>query len=113
MKDQLGIEEDDMEDEEHHKFAEEILVSGTIVALAAEKKSMDTFYLIKISKANCASNDAVDDYDNKVKEGNDHLEGNFLEKISGSERIYKMSKKTFFYKESMVNPFEWKKRRKD
>ena len=104
MGEQLGIEiEEDME-EEHKQFTQEILLPGTIVTLAAEKKLMDTFYLIRILKENCAcTNNAIDDYGNQVKRGNMHPEGNFLEKIAGSERIYKLSQKNSFLDKE--NPF--------
>ena len=49
----LGIDVDEesegSEDIAHEKLTTGILVPGTIVALAAEKKSVDTFYLIKIT----------------------------------------------------------------
>ena len=68
---------------------------------------MDTFYLIQITKENTESMvDDIDDYGHRVNKGVMHLEGNFLEKNPGSDRIYKVSKKrAFFYNESVVYPF--------
>ena len=37
--------------------------------------------------------DDIDDYGHRVNKGVMHLEGNFLEKNPGSDRIYKVSKK--------------------
>ena len=85
----LGIdvdeESEESEDIAHEKLTTEILVPGTIVALAAEKKSVDTFYLIKITMEECTlDGDVLDDYGHKLRCGQPHLEGNFLEKICGS-----------------------------
>ena len=89
----LGIDVDeDSEDEDiaHEKLTTEILAPGTIVALAAEKKSVDTFYLIKIMMEECTlDDDALDDYGHKLRSGQPHLQGNFLEKICGSSKLYK------------------------
>ena len=53
------------------------------VTLAAEKKSMDTFYLIQITKENTESMvDDIDDYGHRVNKGVMHLHRNFLEKKS-------------------------------
>ena len=102
-----GIDGDNDDDEMNESATNEILLPGTIVALAAEKKSTNTFYLIKVSRKNGAKQyDDADDYGKMITRGHKHLEGHFFEKICGSDRRYKLSKKTsFFYRESVVYAF--------
>ena len=69
------------------------MLPGVIVALAAEKKSKDTFYLLKID---CAK--TVKDYDdtgsfgNTVAKGTKHLEEYFLDSYNGKRGQYSTRK---------------------
>ena len=80
------------------------MLPGTIVALAAEKKSKDTSYLMKIACAESVKDhDDTDSFGNTVAKGTKHLEGYFLDSYNG---VYRVSKKrAIFYKESVVYPF--------
>ena len=44
----LGIEFDDIDEEKQEEVAAEMLVHDTVVALAADPKSHESFYLINI-----------------------------------------------------------------
>ena len=76
----------------------------TIVALAAEKKSPEVFYLIKIAKEyDTKDYNDTDDYGHTMKKGQ---LGVFFERNSVSDKTYKLTTKhAFFSKESIVYPF--------
>ena len=75
--------------------------------MAAEKKSPETFYLMKITEEEQSKEeDHMDDYGHRVKKGVKHLQGVFFERECGSDKRYKLTKKrAFFYRESIVYPF--------
>ena len=67
------------------------MLPGTIVALAAEKKSKDTFYLMKIACAESVKDhDVTNSFGNTVAKGTKNLEGYFLDSYIG---VYRVSKK--------------------
>ena len=80
------------------------MLRGAIVALAAEKKSKDTFYLLEIACAETSKDyDDTDSFGNTIVKGTKHLEGYFLDSYNG---VYQISKKrTIFYKENVAYPF--------
>ena len=86
------------------------LTPESIVAIAADKKSIDTIWFIKVIEAECVNDDEDehDAYGHSVPKGVAFMKGNFLEKIQDSTngQIFKLSKKiTFFYKESVLYPY--------
>lgn len=83
---------------------------GSIVAVAAEEKSEDSVWFIKIIENNETINDIakIDDYGNVIPGGVNFFKGHFLEReyVKKSCQLFKLSKKvTFFYKESVFYPF--------
>ena len=57
-------------------------VSDAIIALAAEKKSLETFYLIRITKEyDTKDYDDTDDYGHRMKIGQRYLKDIFLREI--------------------------------
>ena len=86
------------------------LTPESIVAIAADKKSIDTIWFIKVIEAECVNDDEDehDAYGHSVPKGVAFMKGNFLEKIQDSTngQIFKLPKKiTFFYKESVLYPY--------
>ena len=82
-----------------------------VVALSAPKKSMDTFWLIKVARVNQVhTTTEVDSYQHEIAPGMVHLSGHFLErdeKLSTVKSyVFNQSKDiTFFYKESILYPY--------
>ena len=87
----------------------EYVVPDTYVAVAADSKSIDTVWFIKVAENNCISRgDDVDDYGHMIIENVKFNKGHFLERVShlSNREIYKVSKKvTYFYSESVIYPF--------
>lgn len=87
----------------------DFLLPGTVCAIAADRKSVDTVWFFEIVKEFGATVDIYDDYGVTVGAGQRCLEGHFFEllKVVGSTRKYKLilSKKALVYRESVVYPF--------
>ena len=79
------------------------------MTVAADEKSIDTIWFIRVSGNECIGCDnEKDDYGNVVPYGESFFKGHFLELVveKSSHRVYKQSKKiTFFYKESVIYPY--------
>ena len=72
-------------------------VSDAIIALAAEKKSLETFYLIRITKEyDTKDYDDTDDYGHRMKIGQRHLKDNFLREIVDQTKHIAWQKKLYF-----------------
>ena len=105
--DRIGAEA--LEDDESIDDDEttEVLIKGSIVALAAGTKGCETFYLIKITEEEReASTAETDEWGTNITGGQLHLRGQFFETESGYDRRYKLLKKeAIFFRESVVYPF--------
>ena len=111
---------DDIDEEKLEKIAAEMLVRDTVVALAADPKSCESFYLIKITEEEKEKMEAVEDgFGHIIKKAMKHLEGVFLERKYDSDNLYTIQKKpksenlytiqkkpksAFFFRESVVFP---------
>ena len=74
----------------------EILVRDTVVALIANSKSRESFYLRKITdKKKNKMEDVEDGFGHFMKKGMKHLEGVFLKRRFDSDNLYTISKKPF------------------
>ena len=104
----LGIEFDDIDEEKKKEVAAEKLIRDTVVALAANPKSLDYFYLIKITEEQKEKTEDVEyGFGQVIKKGTKHFEGMFVERKFDSDNIYSISKKlksAFFFKDSVVSP---------
>ena len=87
--------------------ANEFIVPGTVVALAADLSSIDIVWFVEIVKVCLSQEDEKDDHGHTIRDRHEHVHGQFLEKTSTSTgHHFKLSKKvTFFWKESVVYPF--------
>ena len=86
--------------------AHEFFLASDFCALAADSKSSDTVWFMKIKEEGIGP--ATDDYGIKIPEGCKYLQGKFLEKVTESNEklTFKLMKKTiYFYPESVVYPF--------
>ena len=89
----------------------EFIMPDSIVAVAAPKKSINTFWLIKVVEVNrvCHTKE-IDSYQHEIAPGMVHLRGHFLErdeKHSNTKTyVYNLSKDiTYFFKESILYPY--------
>lgn len=86
-----------------NKLGEEMddyFLVNTICAVAADAKSIDAVWFIKINGQQVAEQKKIDDYGNVIASGQTFLEGNFLEKIDSNNKRYQfklMKKKHFFF----------------
>ena len=93
----------------HSVSITDLIVPGSICAIAAYAKSPDTLWFVEIdSSESKATPPQIDDYGNTVIPGHPYFEGRFLEKAS--EKKYNITyhitpKKTFVYSSSVVYPF--------
>jgi len=103
--DYTGIEKRDEGEVEEETDVNSLCIDS-VVALAASKKSLDPFYLIKITQEECpADEDGKDSWGKKVMKGQLHLRGQFYEKQAGSDTKYRIQKKdAIFFRESVVYP---------
>ena len=103
--DYTGIEKRDEGEVEEETDVNSLCIDS-VVALAASKKSLDPFYLIKITQEECpADEDGKDSWGKKVMKGQLHLRGQFYEKQPGSDTKYRIQKKdAIFFRESVVYP---------
>ena len=82
-------------------------VTPEYVAIAAHQRSSDSVWFIKVQEVNlCSSLEEVDDYGNTIPKGTIYQSGNFLKSNTFARKstIYRLvrSKKTYFYKESVI-----------
>lgn len=105
-------DEDDVvenEDKSDSQTAHDFICPDSIVAVAADERSADTIWFIKVLENECVECvDVKDDYENVVVRGESFFKGHFLEMIKEkkSHKVFKLSSKiTFFYKESVIYPF--------
>ena len=97
-----ALEDDEAIDNE----TTEVLIKDSIVALAADTKACETFYLMKITEEKEASITETDTQGKKIKEGQLHLRGQFFETDPCSDTRYRLLKKeSIFFRESVVYPF--------
>lgn len=99
--------EKDVTDEEIDK---EFILPGSICAIAANEKSIDTVWFVKIiAEEETSQNEIIDDYGFKIIPGQKFFTGNFLEKVSTkrNKQLYKEvnNKIAYVYKASIVYPF--------
>ena len=83
------------------------LLPGSVCAIAADRKSTDTVWFIKIKEEKKADvprhQPLTDDYGDMVSSGLSYIEGHYLEfqTIKGKCQVFKkMSKKWFIFKSS-------------
>ena len=102
----IGVE---LEEDEpvHDEPAADVLLKDVVVALAAEKKARETFYLMKITQEEeQASKDEKYGWGTFIKAGQFHLRGLFFESVPGSDRKFNLiQKEVIFFRESIVYPF--------
>ena len=70
--------------------------------------SADTICCVKIVEKCVAAHEIEDDYGHKISQGQQYVVGNFLERTRSTKKgllLKKESKKTYFFKESIVYPF--------
>lgn len=101
-------DEIDLADEDEI-YMNNFVTPESYVAVAADKKSPDTVWFIKVIEADCESaTDEEDDYGNIIPKGATYFKGNFLERVNETIKleVYKLSKKTtYFYKENILYPY--------
>ena len=87
----------------------DFVTTDSVVAIAADHNSLDTFWFVKISDNSCTANgNEIDDYGNIIADRSKYIKGQFLEFLheNNSKKNYKLSNKViFFYKESILYPF--------
>ena len=81
---------DDIDEEKRGEVAAKMLVHYTVVALAADLKSRDAFYLIKITEEKI---EKTVDFGHVMKKGMKHLKKVFLEKKFDSNNPYTIPKR--------------------
>ena len=87
---------------------DDCLLPGSICAIAADRTSIDRFWLIKINSQLQATEKVFDDYGHTIIQGQSYLLGQYLESINSNNKghVYKLMEKTaIFSKESVVYPF--------
>ena len=87
-----GIDVDEIDEGRQDEVAAEMLARDTVVALAADLKSCESFYLIKITEEERAQTEDVEDsFGQVIKKGMKHLEGVFLERKFDSQYLRNQS----------------------
>ena len=80
----------------------------TVVALVADPKSCESFYLMKIAEEEKEKTEDVEDgFGHVIKKGMKHLEGVFLEMKFDSDNLFEIPKKpssAFFFRERLMFP---------
>ena len=102
------VEEPDLSLEIGGSKENDFIVPGTYCAVAADKSSSETFWLVKIKDSYKATTTITDDYSNRIAAGHHYIEGQFLEKEVSAAKgcYYKLKKeKTYFFVESVVYLF--------
>ena len=104
----LRIDFDDNDKEKQEEVAADMPVSDTVVAIEADPKSCESFYLKKISEEEKQKTEDVEnDFSQVIKKGMKHLEKMFLERNFDSGNVYTIPKKprsAFFFREGAVLP---------
>ena len=57
----------------------EFLLPNSVCAIAADEKSIDTFWLVKILEETVAEGNITDDYGHMVLDGQRYIDGRYLE----------------------------------
>ena len=108
VKENLGTEFDDIDEEKQKEVAAKMLVRDTVVAIAVDPKSPESFYLIMITgEAKETTEDVEDGFRHVIKKEMKDLEGELLERKFDSDNVYTIPKKPkfpFFFKEGVVFP---------
>ena len=87
-----GTDVDEIDEGRQEEVAAEMLARDTVVALAADPKSCESFYLIKITEEERAQTEDVEDsFGQVIKKGMKHLEGVFLERKFDSQYLRNQS----------------------
>jgi len=86
-----------------------LVSSDQIVAIAAEKSSIDTVWFVYVNEIDCVNHTCQqkDDYGHVIPTSQSYLSCNYLEKQSDKKKgvVYKRSNKNvFIYKECIVYP---------
>ena len=84
------------------------ILGVAICAMAADVKSVDMAWFVKVVDKIKATEDIVDEYGHKILEGQIYLKGHYLERISDTKKNIKyklMNKTVYFFKENTVYPF--------
>ena len=78
VKENLGIDFDDIDEEKQKEVAAEMLVRDTVVAYAVNPKSRESFYLITITGEEKETTEDVEDgFGHVMKKQMKHLKGCF------------------------------------
>ena len=105
----VSLRSDTLVFEGESEAIEDFLLSQSYCAVAADQKSKDTIWFIKITNKSSAIDSMSDDYGNKIAPDQQYLEGHFMEETVSLLKgyTYKLNekKKTFFFKETVVYPF--------
>ena len=101
--------EADAVEQEDRSYLGGFLLSGSVCAVAADKKSINTVWFIHILEEKVAETVIIDDYGQKINEGFKYFRGNYMEESKSSKEgaLYKIDTKrtTCFFKERIVYPF--------
>ena len=96
---------DDIDEEKQKEVAAEMPVRNAVVAIVANPKSCEGFYLIKIIEEEKEKmEDVEDDFGQVIKKGMKHLEEVFSERKFDSDNVYTIPKKrnsAFFFLEKV------------
>ena len=85
-----------------------LIIPETFCAIFASSASADTVWFVKIVEECDAAHDIEDDYGQKISQGQQYVVGKFLERTRSTKKglLFKEeSKKTYFFKKSIVYPF--------
>ena len=94
----------DKPDDVKHEF----LLPGSVCVIAADEKSTDTAWLVKIFEETVAKDNISDHYGHVVLDGQRYIDGRYLEfhiTKQNNHIFIEMLKKMFFYRSSVVYPF--------
>ena len=108
VKENLGIDFDDTDEGKQKEVAAEMLVRDTVLALAVNPKSRESFNLIKITGEEKETTEDVEDgFGHVIKKEVKRLGGVFLERKFDFDNFYTRPKKPkfpFFFRESVMFP---------
>ena len=96
------------EEESADTATNEFLPAGSVVAVAPSTTSIDPVWFMEIKGHFIAEEDKMDKHGLLVNEGQEYLEGYWLEQHGETKKLMKFERKkeaVFFYKESVVYPF--------
>ena len=102
VKENLGTDFDDIDEEKQKEVAAEMLLRDTVVATVVDPKFPESFYLIMITGEEKETTEDVEDgFRHVIKKEMKDLEGVFLERRFDSDNVYTIPKKPkfpFFFK---------------